>query len=407
MGLAASEGVSNPQLQMNNGQMELTGANGHELAHFNASTQQWEATGTNGSVVMGSNGQWESASSHQSMAYEGGHWSQAAAGAGMMASADLGGMNSQHIATPATAEGTLGSISAGGAMMPTEQGLGAANLGGASLSTAQEATVNSFMHPGSGTSGMLEASSASSLSAASLSQPGEHMLTSASVSQPGEHVLGAMNHQVGMSEAPLSQAAQHSLSGLAQAEGLGSNVSFEHTANGYAAHAANGAVVGNYDNASGHWTTAAGGGATMDSNGQWTNQSHNPVHLDNSTHQWSAGGGVEQQLGSMSNVSTPITDNVQQSFNSLAQSEGASSVNYHATSSGYVAESSNGTVLGNYSNSTHEWTSSQGQGAVMGSDGQWTANVGGHSSSATFDNSTQQWSQSSVVNAKAQARMRR
>jgi len=294
MGLAASEGVPNPQLNVHNGQMELTGANGQQLAQYNASSHQWEASGTNGSVVMGANGQWESASTHQAMAFEHGQWSQAAFSSGAGMSAD----------------------------------------------------------------------------------------------------------------APLSQVAQYSISSLAQSEGLGSSVSYNATSSGYVAQAENGTVVANYDNASHHWSSPQGGGATMGSNGQWVNQSHNAVSFDNTTHQWSTTAGVEQQLGSMSNSPSPINDNVQQSLNSLAQSEGARSVNYEATSAGYIAQTENCTVIASDDNATNQWTSPQGGGAVMdGASGQWSAGGAGGSggaagsSAVTFDNSSQQWMQASVTNA--------
>jgi hypothetical protein len=87
-----------------------------------------------------------------------------------------------------------------------------------------------------------------------------------------------MGSSSGMSaDAPLSQAAQHSLSSLAQSEGLGSSVSYNATSSGYVAQSENGTVIANYDSASDHWTSPQGGGATMDSNGQWVNQSHNAV----------------------------------------------------------------------------------------------------------------------------------
>jgi hypothetical protein len=324
MGLAASEGVSNPQLNFHNGQMELTGANGQQLASYNAQSHQWEANGTNGSVVMGANGQWESASTHQSMAFENGQWAQSAGstGAGATAANDLQTLASMNLATP-----------------------------------SQDAP---FVGSSAGASG-----SGSGMSA----------------------------------DAPLSQAAQHSLSSLAQSEGLGSNVSYNATSSGYVAQAENGTVIANYDSASHHWSSPQGGGATMDTNGQWVNQSHNAVSFDNTTHQWSTGAGVEQQLGSMSNSASPINDNVQQSLNNLAQSEGSRGVSYEATSTGYTAQTDNGTVIANYDNATHQWSSPQGGGAVMdGASGQWSAGASG-AGSVSYDNASHQWTQASVTNA--------
>ncbi|MDR3614246.1 MAG: hypothetical protein P4L53_11840 [Candidatus Obscuribacterales bacterium] len=357
MGLAAAEGVSNPQLSVHNGQMELTGANGQQLASYNAQSQQWEANGTNGSVVMGANGQWESATTHQSMAFENGQWAQAAgaSGAGAIASNDLHTLASMNLATPTQ----------------DYSGATATNTGAGAIASNDLHTLAS-MNPG-----------------ASAAQ--DYAGTSA----------GAMGSSSGMSaDAPLSQAAQHSLSSLAQSEGLGSSVSYNATSSGYVAQSENGTVIANYDSASHHWTSPQGGGATMDSNGQWVNQSHNAVSFDNTTHQWSSGTGVEQQLGSMSNSPSPINENVQQSLNNLAQSEGARSVSYEATSTGYTAQTDNGTVIANYDNATHQWSSPQGGGAVMdGASGQWSAGAAGNSSSVTYDNASHQWTQASVTNA--------